>query len=146
MTKLAPLLVLAAIGCSSKPTPEVSLPYDRPLIDLSHEAREVLPKIAKETKLGNEWWLRLDLVWKAEPQIEIHLTKKPPGPDDIIVDSKGVRCIFARELKTYLTGVRILWEENPNGAGFDISFDDQTTAEHEASQRWLRAEIAKRKR
>jgi Fe-S cluster assembly iron-binding protein IscA len=144
MKRAAAFVVIALIGCSSKPTPEVSQPYVRAMIDLSPEAREVVSKIATDTKLGKDWWLRLDLVWRAEPEIEINLTRTPPGPDDIVTDSKGVRCVMARELRTYLTGVRVVWEENDKRGRFDVSFDDQSTAEHAASQRWLREETAKR--
>jgi Fe-S cluster assembly iron-binding protein IscA len=136
-------LIAILVGCSAKSTPEVSRPYVRPMIDLSAEAREVVAKIATETKLGNDWWLRLDLVWRSEPEIEINLTTSPPGPNDTVTDSLGVRCVLARELKTYLTGVRIVWDENNKRGRFDVSFDDQTTAEHQASQRWLREETAK---
>jgi hypothetical protein len=97
-----------------------------------------------DTKLGKDWWLRLDLVCRPEPEIEINLTRTPPGPTDILTNARGVRCVFARELSTYLTGVRIIWDENDKRGRFDVSFDDQTTAEHEASQRWLREQTAKR--
>ena len=97
-----------------------------------------MKQIASEQKLGEEWWLRLDLVWQPDAQIVIQMVRERPGDADVVHDADGIRCAMPRELTTYLKGVQIEWiEEKPKGR-FNVSFDHQSSAEREAGRRWLR--------
>jgi Fe-S cluster assembly iron-binding protein IscA len=138
--------VVAGAGCTSKSSPQVSKSIPRPPIEVSPEARQVLNQIASEQKL-TDWWLRFDLVWRRpELQLEVHIVRMPPGENDVVYDADGVRCIVPKELTDYLKHVRIDWlNEEPKGR-FDFSFDNQTAAEREAGQKWLREEEERRKK
>jgi Fe-S cluster assembly iron-binding protein IscA len=134
-----------AVSCSPKSTPEVSRPIPKPPIELSPDARQVLKQIASEQKLGDDWWLRFDLVWRPDAQVEITMVRERPGESDFVYDADGIRCAMPKELTSYLKNVRVDWIEDKPKGRFDVSFANQTSAEREAGRRWLREQEERRK-
>jgi Fe-S cluster assembly iron-binding protein IscA len=138
-------MVALAAGCTSKSSPHIGKPVPRPPIEVSAEARQVLNQIASEQKL-TDWWLRFDLVWRPDPQLEVHMVRTPPGENDVVYDADGVRCIVPKELTDYLRHVRVDWlNQEPKGR-FNFSFDNQTPAEREAGRKWLKEQEEQRKK
>jgi Fe-S cluster assembly iron-binding protein IscA len=144
-----PLLIVtsltALVGCTSPSTPQVSKPLPKPPIELSADARQILKQIASEQKLGEDWWLRFDLVWRPDAQVEITMVRERPGETDLVYDADGIRCTMPKELTTYLKNVRVEWIEDKPKGRFDVSFANQTSAEREAGRRWLREQEERRK-
>jgi Fe-S cluster assembly iron-binding protein IscA len=95
--------------------------------------------------VADPWWVRLSVSWRPDPFIEVHLDRKPPGPDDYAVEADGLNVVMARELLTYLRGSRVEFVETPDGAGFDVTFPNQDPAEREAAGKWLRDQTARHK-
>src|SRR5262245_15860993 len=144
-----PQLIVASLtalaGCTSPSTPQVSKPLPRPPIEVSHEARQVLQQIVSDQKLGDNWWLRFDLMWRPNSQIEIHIVRTPPTESDFVYDADGIRCAMPKELTTYLKNIRVEWiDEQPKGR-FSVSFDNETPAEFEAGRQWLQEQAQRRR-
>ena len=139
-----PALILLA-GCSQPPPPQVVPVTPKPVIELSPRAERMLRQIAADQKLPEPWWVRLGLKWTPDPVIEIHIDRKPPGPDDFTTEAGGLNVAFPRELLPYLRGSRVEFVQVENKAGFDVTFPNQDAAEREAASKWLREEKAKRK-
>jgi len=137
--------VVPSMGCTSKSTPVISKPIPKPPIEISTEARQLLRQIAVDQKLGDNWWLRLDLVWLPDAQIEIHMVRTPPTETDVVYDVDGIRCVVPDELTTYLKHTRIVWIEDEPKGRFDLSFENQSSAEREAGRQWLREQEERRK-
>jgi Fe-S cluster assembly iron-binding protein IscA len=135
----------ALAGCTSPSTPLITKPLPKPPIEVSPVARQVLQQIATEQKLGDDWWLRFDLAWRPDAQIEIVMVRERPAETDLVYDADGIRCVIPKELTAYLKNVRVEWiEEKPKGR-FDVSFANQSSAEREAGRRWLREQEEQRK-
>jgi|GEM_PF-6785981 len=143
------LIIVASLtalaGCTSQSTPQISKPLPKPPIELSADARQVLKQIASEQKLGDDWWLRFDLVWRPDAQVEITMVRERPGETDFVYDADDIRCAMPKELTTYLKNVRVEWIEDKPKGRFDVSFANQTSAEREAGRRWLRDQEERRK-
>ena len=135
----------ALAGCTSPSTPQVIKPLPKPPIEVSPLARQVLQQIATEQKLGDDWWLQFDLVWRPDAQVEITMVRERPGETDFVYDADGIRCAMPKELTTYLKNVRVEWIEDKPKGRFDVSFANQTSAEREAGRRWLREREERRK-
>jgi Fe-S cluster assembly iron-binding protein IscA len=104
-----------------------------------------LRQIAVDQKLGTQWWVRLDVVWKPDAQIEVNLDRKPPGPNDFVVEADGFRCVMSEEQKVYLKGSRVELFWTNEGAGFNVSFPNRDTNDKVAAAEWIKGENAKRK-
>ena len=132
-------------GCSDKPPPAPLAVTPRQVVEVSPRAERLLRQIAAEQKVADPWWVRLSVSWRPDPFIEVHLDRKPPGPDDFAVEAGGLNVVMARELLTYLRGSRVEFVETPEGGGFDVTFPNQDAAEREAAGKWLRDQTAKHK-
>jgi len=146
MPHIRPLTaVLLLAGCSPPPAP-VAVPVSpKPVVEISPRAERLLRQIAVQQKVAEPWWVRLSVTWHPDPFIEVHLDRKPPGPDDFETEASGLKVVMARDLLTYLRGSRVEFVETPEGAGFDVTFPNQDAGEQEAAGRWLREETAKHK-
>jgi Fe-S cluster assembly iron-binding protein IscA len=143
---LLAIVVVTLGGCSSEPPPTAVSVAPKPVVEVSPAAERVLRQIAAEQKLAEPWYVRLSVVWPAEPQIEVHLDRTPPGADDFVTEANtGLRCVIAREFLTYLRGCRVELVEVANGAGFDVTFPNRDARDREAADKWLREETLKRK-
>ena len=89
MRLLAAIVVAAVAGCSSEPPPRAVPVPPKPVVEVSPAAEQVLRQIAAEQKLAEPWYVRLSVAWRAEPQIEVHLDRTPPGPDDFVTEANG---------------------------------------------------------
>jgi Fe-S cluster assembly iron-binding protein IscA len=145
MRRLFAIAVLVLAGCSPPPSPVVVSVTPKPVIEISPRAEKVLRQIAVDQKVAEPWWVRLSVTWHPDPFIEVHLDRKPPGPDDYETAASGLKVVMARNLLTYLRGSRIEFVETPEGAGFDVTFPNQDVDEREAAGKWLKEETAKHK-
>jgi Fe-S cluster assembly iron-binding protein IscA len=146
--RLLPVILLAALaGCSPSPPPPAPAPVaPKPVAEVSPAAERVLRQLAADQKLAEPWYVRVALVWRGEPQIEVQLDRTPPGPDDVVTEAgNGLRCVIAREHLTYLRGCRVELVETRQGAGFDVTFPNRDAQDREAAKKWLREEEARRK-
>jgi Fe-S cluster assembly iron-binding protein IscA len=140
------VLLLLVVGCSPDPPPAAAPAATKPIVEVTPAAERVLREIAAEQKLADPWYVRLSVTWQTEPQIEVHLDRTPPGPDDFVTEAAdGLQCVMARDLLPYLRGSRVELVEVKEGAGFDVTFPNQDAREREAASKWLREEAAKRK-
>jgi Fe-S cluster assembly iron-binding protein IscA len=132
-------------GCSDRPVP-VAVPVTRkPVVEISPRAEKVLRQIAVDQKLADPWWVRLSVTWRPEPFIEVHLDRKPPGPDDYTTAANGLKVVLARELMTYLRGSRVDFVEAKEEGTFDVTFPNQDADEREAASKWLREQTTRHK-
>jgi Fe-S cluster assembly iron-binding protein IscA len=141
------LLIVPALlaGCSPPSAPVAVPATPKPVVEISPRAERVLRQIAVDQKLAEPWWVRLSVAWHPDPYIEVHLDRKPPGPDDYETEASGLKVVLPRELLTYLRGSRVEFVESPEGAWFDVTFPNQDADEREAAGKWLREETAKHK-
>jgi Fe-S cluster assembly iron-binding protein IscA len=145
MRRLVPIAALLLAGCSD-PSPPVAVPVTpKPVVEFSPRAERLLRQIAVEQKVADPWWVRISVSWRPDPFIEVHLDRKPPGPDDYETEASGLKVVMARELLTYLRGSRVEFVETAGQAGFDVTFPNQDAGEREAASRWLREQTAKHK-
>jgi hypothetical protein len=105
----------------------------------------VLRQIAVDQKLGPDWWVRMEVVWKPDAQIEVNLERKPPGPGDFSVEADGLRCVIRSDQKVYLKGARVELAWAKDGAGFDVSFPNRDANDRQAAAAWLKGENDRRK-
>jgi Fe-S cluster assembly iron-binding protein IscA len=137
--------LLLVVGCSPKAEVSVDDAPARPHVEVTARAQQALRLLAASQGLGQKWWVRLSLVWRDPPDIEVHIDREPPGPNDFEFDGGGIRCVMANELKVYLKGAQVDWFEVQEGGGFDVTFDNQDDRDREASGAWYRAELARRR-
>jgi hypothetical protein len=139
--------VAVLAGCTSRTTSTIPSAAEapRPFLEVSTQVREVFRQVAVDQKFGPEWWLRVEVVWKPDAQIEVNLERKPPGAGDFVVEANGLRCVMAREQKVYLKGARVdlLWAKE--SAVIDVSFPNRDGRDRLAAAEWLKSENAKRK-
>jgi Fe-S cluster assembly iron-binding protein IscA len=145
MRRLFAIAVLVLAGCSPPPAPVAVPVTPKPVVEISPRAEKVLRQIAVDQKVAEPWWVRLSVTWHPDPFIEVHLDRKPLGPDDYETAASGLKVVLARSLLTYLRGSRVEFVETPEGAGFDVTFPNQDVDEQEAAGKWLREETAKHK-
>jgi Fe-S cluster assembly iron-binding protein IscA len=145
MRRLFAIAVLVLAGCSPPPAPVAVPVTPKPVVEISPRAEKVLRQIAVDQKVAEPWWVRLSVTWHPDPFIEVHLDRKPPGPDDYETAASGLKVVLARNLLTYLRGSRVEFVETQEGAGFDVTFPNQDVDEREAAGKWLREETAKHK-
>ena len=136
-------LPLFLAGCSPPPPPTAVPVTPKPVVEFSPRAERLLRQIAAEQKVADPWWVRLSVTWHPDPFIEVHLDRKPPGPDDYETEASGLKVVMARELLTYLRGSRVDFVETPDQTGFDVTFPNQDADEREAAGKWLREETAR---
>ncbi|HKB06587.1 MAG TPA: hypothetical protein VKD90_30605 [Gemmataceae bacterium] len=144
--RFASALLVAAIGCSPKPpaTPSAVPTTSRPFVEVTPIARELLTKVAGDQKLGSDWWVRLTVVWKPDPRIEVTVEKDPPGPADAVHEADGVRVVVANDQAVYLKGALIDLVEEQKGWAFDVTFPHRTDRDREAANQWLRERSARK--
>lgn len=140
------VILLPAIGCQDKATPGVALPLPpRPVVEITPEARVWLNKIAADQKLGPDWWVRMTVVFREQPEIEVALDRATPRKDDVVVEADGLRCVMAADQKVYLKGARVDWIKGKTKAGFDVTFPHRDVRDEDRASEWLRQETAKQK-
>ncbi|HEX3149959.1 MAG TPA: hypothetical protein VHR66_17915 [Gemmataceae bacterium] len=139
------LIPLLLTGCADKPTPVAHSVPAKPAVEIAPMAERVLRQIAAEQKLAEPWYVRLSIAWQAEPTIEVHLDRTPPGTDDFTCQAGELNCVMSRDLLPYLRGCRIEMVEVKGGSGFDVRFPNQDAQEREAARKWLSDQQAKRK-
>src|SRR6476659_915140 len=96
-------------GCGQKATTHIiPLPAESPpIVEIEDDARDLLVRVARDQKFGNEWWVRLEVVWRKEAQIDVTVERQPPGPKDFFVEADGLHVVMPEEQKVYLKGARI---------------------------------------
>jgi Fe-S cluster assembly iron-binding protein IscA len=139
------LVLLMLTACSDKPTPVAFSVPPKPVVEVSPMAERVLRQIAAEQKIEEPWFVRLSIVWKAEPEIEVTLDHTVPKPDDFTCSAGGLQVVLARELLPYLRGSRIEMVNVQGGSGFDVTFPNRDAQDREAAGKWLREQQALRK-
>ena len=140
------MLVLVA-GCGPKAaTHLISVPANpRPFVEVDPFARDVLTHIAADQKLGPEWWVRLEVAWKPEIQIEVNIEKKRPSPNDFVVDAGDLHIVMADVQKVYLRGASISMHEVKDGIVFEVTFPNRDAADRQRAAQWLKRESEKRR-
>ena len=108
-----------------------------PFVEVTPVAKEVLVRVAAEQKLGPDWCVRLNVVWKPDPRIEVTLERHPAGPADAVHEANGLRVVMANDQTPYLKGARIDLIQEADRIGFDVSFPYRTDRERELANRWL---------
>ena len=133
------MLLLLAAGCSPKPTTPAVAPASPPLpfVEVTPVAKEVLVRVAAEQKLGPDWFVRLNVVWKPDPRIEVTIERHPPGPGDEVHEANGLKVVMANDQTPYLKGARIDLIQETGRIGFDVSFPYRTDRDRELANRWL---------
>jgi Fe-S cluster assembly iron-binding protein IscA len=133
-------------GCSPTTSTGVAPdpPKPAPFLEISSGARAVLRQIATDQQLGPEWWVRLEVVWKPDAQIEVNLDRKPPRASDLVVEANGLQCVMAVDQRDYLKGARIDLFTTNEGIGFDVTFPHRDSRDRQLAAEWLRRETAKR--
>ena len=106
--------------------------------------RAFLLKIADDQRLGNQWWVRLDVVWKPDPQIEVNIEKTPPGPHDFVVESRGLLVVVSDNQKAFLKGAQVTLVGDGGLAAFDVTFPNRDESDRKLAAEWLQKEKAKR--
>jgi Fe-S cluster assembly iron-binding protein IscA len=144
-SRLVPVLLVALAGCSPKPpaTPSAVPTTPRPFVEVTLIARQLLTKVAVDQKIGPDWWVRLNVVWKPDARIEVTVEKDPPGPADVVHEADGVRVVVANDQAAYLKGALIDLVEEKSGWRFDVTFPHRTARDREAANQWLRERSAK---
>jgi Fe-S cluster assembly iron-binding protein IscA len=134
-------------GCESgRRTPAVSEAISpRPFVEVTPSAREILLRVAADQKLGPDWCVRLEVVFKPDARIEVNLDRQPAGKNDYQVEVDGLRVVMVDNQKTYLKGARIGLIESPNAFAFDVTFPNRDDRDRELASRWLHTESEKRK-
>ncbi len=140
------VLVLFA-GCGPQATTHlISVPANpRPFVEVDPFARDVLTHIAADQKLGPEWWVRLEVAWKPEMQIEVNIEKKKPGPNDFVVDANDLHVVMAADQKAYLKGALISMHEVKDGIVFEVTFPNRDAADRQRASQWMKREAEKRR-
>jgi Fe-S cluster assembly iron-binding protein IscA len=134
---LVAALLLA--GCSQKPaaTPNADPGRPPPFVEITPVAKDVLVRVAAEQNLGPDWWVRLNVVWKPDPRIEVTMEKKPPGPADVVHEANGLRVVMAADQTAYLKGSLIDLVQEADRVGFDVTFPYRTDRDRELANHWL---------
>jgi Fe-S cluster assembly iron-binding protein IscA len=140
-----PIILVLLAGCSPPPAPVAVPVTPKPVVEISPRAEQILRQIAVDQKVAEPWWVRLSVTWHPDPYIEVHLDRKPPGPDDYETKASGLKVVMARDLLTYLRGSRVEFVETPEGAWFDVTLPNQDASEREAAGKWLKEQTAKHK-
>ena len=137
--RIGVMLVLVA-GCGPKAaTHLISGPLSpRPFVKVDPFARDVLAHIAADQKLGPEWWVRLEVAWKPDIQIEVNIEKKRPGPNDFVVDADDLHIVMADEQKVYLRSALISMHEVKDGIVFEVTFPNRDAADRQRATHWLK--------
>ncbi|MSR52586.1 MAG: hypothetical protein EXS09_04775 [Gemmataceae bacterium] len=141
------LFIALLVGCSQKKsTPAIEpLPPIRPFLEVQPRALEMLRRIASGQKnLGDEWYVRLEVVWKPTAKIEVQIDKKAPGPTDFMIEADGLKCVMAIAQKPYLKGAYIEVVQSADKVYFDVTFPNQDEHDRAAASKWLRMENARR--
>jgi Fe-S cluster assembly iron-binding protein IscA len=138
-TSVGFIVLLAIVGCSPKPTTSAVSPPGPPppFVEITPVAKEVLVRVAAEQKLGANWCVRLDVVWKPDPRIEVTIERHPPGPADVVHEANGLKVVMAADQTPYLKGSRIDLIQEADRLGFDVSFPYRTDRDRKAANRWL---------
>jgi Fe-S cluster assembly iron-binding protein IscA len=144
------LASLLAAGCDSKPTP-VATPATvapstppPPFVEIDAFTAEFLAKLAEAQGFGNDWSVRLEVVWEDIALVKVYLDKKAPGKDDHVVEAQNLRVVMSNEQKVYLKGAKVRFFEVREGAGFDVTFPNRTEQDSEMANEWLKKENKKR--
>ena len=58
-----------------------------------------------DQKFGNQWWVRLEVVWRKEAQIDVTVEKNPPGPNDFFAEADGLHVVTPEEQIEYASGI-----------------------------------------
>lgn len=148
MTRVRIAIVLVFLaGCQPKTTTtSTSVPaVPKPFVEVEPVAREVLIQIAADHKMGLDWWVRLEVVWKPEALIEVNVERKRPRATDFVVEADGLLFVMAEEQKTYLLGAHVSMRELKDGAAFDVTFPNRDGRERSLAHEWLERETARRK-
>lgn len=134
-------------GCGQKATTHIiPLPAESPpIVEIEDDARDLLVRVARDQKFGNEWWVRLEVVWRKEAQIDVTVERQPPGPKDFFVEADGLHVVMPEEQKVYLKGARISLLQGKNGWAFDVTFPYRNDSERQSAAEWLLRETEKRK-
>jgi hypothetical protein len=145
LVRIAPALFLLA-GCEQKATTHiVSVPVESsPIVEIEPDARDLLAQVAGDQKFGSEWWVRLEVVWRKEAQIDVTVEKQPPGPNDFFVKADGLHVVMPEEQKAYLLGARISLLKSKKGWAFDVTFPYRSEREQQLASEWLDRETMKR--
>jgi Fe-S cluster assembly iron-binding protein IscA len=141
-TLIACLALVA--GCGPKATTHVIQvpPTTRPFVEVEPKARELLAGIATEKKLGDEWCVKLEVVWKPDAQIEVNLERKA-GAKDFVVEADGLRFAMAADQKVYLKGAYISVSEVKGGVAFDVTFPNRDARDRQLAAEWLKQATTK---
>jgi hypothetical protein len=146
LVRILPAIVLLT-GCDRKATSHViPVPAEStPTVEIDDDARDLLVKVARDQKFANQWWVRLEVVWRKETQIDVTVEKNPPGPRDFFVEADGLHVVMPEEQKVYLKGARISLLRGKNGWAFDVTFPYRTDRDRQMAAEWLLRETEKRK-
>lgn len=140
-------IAIVIAGCSQKATTTIAPAGQRSktFVELTPQARDGLRLIADKQNLGDNWSVRLEVVWKPEAQIEVNIDRKPPSDRDHVVNVDGLRVVMAEDQKVYLKGARVdlFWVKD--GAGFDVTFPHRDERDRELASKWLKERDEKRK-
>jgi hypothetical protein len=135
------------VGCDHKATTHIIPvpPQSRPIVEIEDNARDLLVQVAGDQKFGKQWWVRLEVVWRKEPQIDVAVEKNPPGPKDFFVEADGLSVVMPEDQKVYLKGARISLLQGKNGWAFDVTFPYRNDREQQVASEWLLRETEKQK-
>jgi Fe-S cluster assembly iron-binding protein IscA len=129
------------------PTTTIAPAGPRPttFVEITAEARDGLRLIADKQNLGEDWSMRLEVVWKPDAQIEVTIDRKPPSDRDHVINTDGLRVVMAEDQKVYLKGSRVdlFWAKG--GAGFNVTFPHRDERDRELASKWLKEQNEKRK-
>lgn len=134
-------------GCEQKATTYIiSVPPDSsPIVEIEPDARNLLAQVARDQKFGPEWWVRLEVVWRKEAQINVTVEKHPPGPNDFFIEADGLHVVMPEDQRVYLRGARVSLLQGKSGWAFDVTFPYRTERERLMASEWLLRETEKRK-
>jgi len=141
------LLFILVAGCSNKtstPSTTAALAATRPFLEIQPRAVDMLRRIAQSQKLGYDWYVRLQVVWKPTAKIEVQIDKKQPGRGDFTIEADGLKCVMAAEQKPYLKGAYVEVVQTNDTVYFDVTFPNQDDRDRATASEWLKTEEAKR--
>jgi hypothetical protein len=146
LVRIAPVLLLIA-GCDRKATTHVipAPAQSAPIVEIDDDARDLLVKVATDQKFAKQWWVRLEVVWRKDAQIDVTVEKNPPGRKDFCVEADGLHVVMPEDQKVYLKGARISLLRGKNGWAFDVTFPYRTDRDHQLATEWLLRETERRK-
>lgn len=141
------LAIALAAGCDQKATTHIIVvPVETsPIVEIEPDARTLLAQVARDQKFGPEWWVRLEVVWRKEAQIEVTVEKQPPGPSDFFIEADGLHVVMPDDQRVYLRGARVSLLKAKSGWAFDVTFPYRTERERQAASEWLLRETENRK-